>query len=170
MCIRDRYLVLSASEGAVPVKIVLQSEEQAPAVLHIKLRAVKVTPELDASLAQDTLSIVVKPLMVDSRLTIKVYDEKGKTVLVKTMYTASLAKVKTLMNAVSTSEGLTSLKLGLNEAGTYTVLIVYETPAGTATQQLQYKVVARPLLPYTLLIVGLALIAALALILRRRQR
>ena len=167
------YLVLSTSEGVAQVEITLKSEKQAPAVLHIKsLRAVKVTPEITVSLAQDTLSITVKPLMVDSRLVIKVYDEEGRIVLVRTMHASSLSKAKSLVNGITTSSGFTSLKLNLVEPGTYTVVVTYETPTGTATQQLQYRIPSTTQFPYIPLIAGLALsiILALTVIILLRKR
>ena len=55
------YLVFSVNEGVVPVKVVLQSEEQAPAILHIKLSAVKIAPEISVSLVGDSSSILSSP-------------------------------------------------------------------------------------------------------------
>lgn len=112
--------------------------------------------------------------MMNSRLVIKVYNEAGKSVLTKAIHATSLVRRKSLVNSIVTSSGFASLKLNLNEAGTYTVLVSYETPVGTVTQQIQYNISSSiVVIPYTLLIVGLTLIIVLTLLamtmLKRRR-
>ena len=157
------YLVLSVSEGIVPVKIVISSEEQAPTILRVKLRAIKTTPEVEASLARDTLFIAAMPLMVSSRLTIKVYDEEGTVMLVKVVDSANLAKTRVIVDNILALSGTTMVKLNLNEAGKYIISIAYETPAGTVTHKLQYEVRAAAL-PLVIIIIIFSVLLAVLLV------
>ncbi|MEM4847589.1 MAG: hypothetical protein QW794_07525, partial [Thermosphaera sp.] len=111
------------------------------------------------------------------RVDVRVVDESGNTVLVRSTPATSLSYTSTSVSGATTVEGYGSIMLDLSP-GSYTVLVTYSTGSASKATSLQYTVpgaqtppVLLPLpLPILAVLVVGALGATLTFFLLRRRR
>ncbi|MEM2187434.1 MAG: hypothetical protein QXT37_10675, partial [Thermofilaceae archaeon] len=173
----SRTIHVTLPEGEETLTVRVESNVYAPSVGRARVRTTPIEPRVSAQIVDTVLYFRVAPVHQEGRVDVRVVDESGNTVLVRSTPATSLSYTSTSVSGATTVEGYGSIMLDLNP-GSYTVLVTYSTGSASKATSLQYTVpgaqtppVLLPLpLPILAVLVVGALGATLTFLLLRRRR
>ncbi|MEM0460444.1 MAG: hypothetical protein QXZ31_11295, partial [Thermofilaceae archaeon] len=173
----SRTIHVTLPEGEETLTVRVESNVYAPSVGRARVRATSVEPRVSAQIVDTVLYFRVAPVYQEGRVDVRVVDESGNTVLVRSTPATSLSYTSTSVSGATTVEGYGSVMLDLSP-GSYTVLVTYSTGSASKATSLQYTVpgAQTPLallplpLPILVVVAGGVLGVTLAILLLRRRR
>ncbi|MEM0119496.1 MAG: hypothetical protein QXO64_06165 [Thermofilaceae archaeon] len=173
----SRTIHVTLPEGEETLTVRVESNVYAPSVGKARVRATSVEPRVSAQIVDTVLYFRVAPVYQEGRVDVRVVDESGNTVLVRSTPATSLSYTSTSVSGATTVEGYGSIMLDLSP-GRYTVLVTYSTGSASKATSLQYTVpgAQTPLallplpLPILVVVAGGVLGVTLAILLLRRRR